>query len=68
MDRANMVTPRRNIIFNTKRVLASVLRADTWLTVSDMKKKLFVLDAGILNEVSKKEAKKIGLIKMINSL
>ena len=33
-----------------------------------MKKKLFVLDAGILNEVSKKEAKKIGLIKMINSL
>ena len=31
-----------------------------------MKKKLFVLEAGILNKVSKKEAKKIGLIKMIS--
>ena len=33
-----------------------------------IKKKLFVLEAGILSKVSKKEAKKIGLIKMINSL
>ena len=33
-----------------------------------MKKKLFVLEAGILNKVSKKEAKKNGIIKMINSL
>ena len=33
-----------------------------------MKKRFFVLEDGILNKVSKKEAKKIGIIKMINSL
>ena len=33
-----------------------------------MKKKLFVLEAGILNKVSKKEAKKDWSYKMINSL
>ena len=31
-------------------------------------KKTFVLEAGILNKVTKKEAKKNGIIKMINSL
>ena len=33
-----------------------------------MKKRFFVLEAGILKKVSKKELKKIGIVKMINSL
>ena len=33
-----------------------------------LKKRFFVLEDGILNKVSKKELKKIGIIKMINSL
>ena len=33
-----------------------------------LKKRFFVLEAGTLKKVSKKELKKIGIVKMFNSL
>ena len=60
----------------TKKIYSKL---DTWQSVqvarqpntphsSDYIKRIFVLEAGTLKKVSKKELKKIGIVKMINSL